>query len=71
MKTPDLTTVQIIAIVQAAVGLLVAFGAPVSPQQSDAIIQLCTALAVALPLADAHVRNGRASNATDVQAAKQ
>lgn len=58
--TPNVTTLQLVAIAQAVIALAVAFGAPVSDEQSAAIIQLATALAIALPLADAHLRNGRA-----------
>jgi drug/metabolite transporter (DMT)-like permease len=60
LATPDVTTIQVVAVVQAFIGLLVAFGAPVSHEQEQAIIGLCTALAVALPIADAIIRNGRA-----------
>lgn len=67
MKTPDVTTGQIIALVQAVLGLVVAFGAPLSSDQSEAIIQVVTALAVALPLSDAVIRNGRARNAGELE----
>lgn len=60
LETPDVPVAQIIAIVQAVIGALVAFGVPMSDEQSAAIIQLCTALAVGLPIADAVIRNGRA-----------
>jgi hypothetical protein len=70
MKTPDITKAQLLAVVQAVIGLVVAFGAPISDEQTQAIIQLCTALAVTLPLADAHVRNGRAQNAMAISSGK-
>lgn len=60
LNTPDITTAQIVTIVQAVIGLIVAFGAPVTDEQSAAIVQLVTAVAVVLPLADAIIRNGRA-----------
>lgn len=58
--TPDVTTVQVITLVQAVVGLLLAFGLDVSSELQAAIVQLVTAVAVVLPLADAFIRNGRA-----------
>lgn len=58
--TPNVTTLQLVAIGQAVIALAVAFGLPITDEQSAAIIQLATALAIALPLADAHLRNGRA-----------
>lgn len=60
LDTPDVTPAQIIAIVQAVVALVVAFGVGVSDELQSAIVQLSTALVVFLPLADAHLRNGRA-----------
>jgi len=67
MSTPSVTTIQIVAVVQASIGLLVAFGAPLTSEQSDAIIQVVTALCVALPLSDAVIRNGRARNAGEIE----
>jgi hypothetical protein len=57
---PNVTTLQIVAIGQAVIALAIAFGLPITDEQSAAIIQLATALAIALPLADAHLRSGRA-----------
>jgi hypothetical protein len=57
---PNVTTIQIVAIAQAIAALAAAFGLPITDEQTQAILQLSTALAVALPLADAHMRNGRA-----------
>ena len=59
-KTPDFTTAQVVTLIQAVIGLIVAFGLPVSAELQEAIIQLVTAVAVVLPLADAFIRNGRA-----------
>lgn len=67
MSTPDTTTIQVVTLVQAVIGLLVAFGAPVSDEQAGAIIQVVTALSVSLPLADAVIRNGRARNAGELE----
>jgi hypothetical protein len=67
MRTPNTTTIQVVALVQAVLGLCVAFGAPVSSEQSEAIIQVVTALAVSLPVSDAVIRNGRARNAGELE----
>lgn len=58
--TPDITKAQVLAVLQAIIGLLVAFGIDVDQELQDAIVQLVTAVAVVLPLADALIRNGRA-----------
>lgn len=60
MKTPDITRAQTIAIVQAILAVLVAFGVNLSEQQQTALLGLSAAVAVVLPLADAIIRNGRA-----------
>lgn len=60
MSTPDITKAQAVAIVQALIALVVAFGLDVSPEARDAIVQLATVLAAVLPLADAGVRRKRA-----------
>lgn len=59
MDTPDITKAQIIALVQAVLALVVAFGIDLTDDQTTAIIGLAGALAVVLPLADAIIRNGR------------
>lgn len=64
LATPDVTTAQIIALVQAVIGLCLAFGLPISDELSAAIVQLVTAALVVLPLADAYVRSGRARGNT-------
>lgn len=58
-STPDITKAQIVAVVQAVLAVIVAFGGHVSPAQAQALISLSTALAVALPIADAVIRHGR------------
>jgi hypothetical protein len=56
---PDVTKVQIIALVQAVIGLLAAFGLDLSKAQSEAILELTGQLGVALILADAALRGMR------------
>jgi multisubunit Na+/H+ antiporter MnhB subunit len=59
--TPDITKAQLVAVAQAIIGLAVAFGLDVSPHTRDAIIQLCTVIALVLPIADAVIRHGRST----------
>jgi hypothetical protein len=56
---PDITKAQVLAIVQALIGLAAAFGLDVSPATRDAIVQVVTAFAIILPAADALIRHGR------------
>ena len=60
LKTPDITTAQIIAIAGAALGLVVALGVPLSDEKQHAITTLVTVLAPVLLGADAAIRHGRA-----------
>lgn len=56
---PDITKAQILALVQAVLGLLVSFSFTISQAQQTAIIAFCTAALVFLPVADAIIRHGR------------
>lgn len=56
---PDVTKVQIIALAQTVIGLLVAFGVEMTPDQQDAILELVGQLGVALILGDAGLRGMR------------
>ena len=56
---PDVTKVQIIALVQAVLALAAAFGLHISQDQRDAIIELAGQLGVALIIADAGLRGMR------------
>lgn len=60
MSTPDITRAQVVAIVQAALAIAVAYGFDIPPDARDALVQLATVLAAVLPLGDAVVRRGRA-----------
>jgi len=60
LKTPDITPAQVVAVVGAALGALVAFGAPITHAQSEAVLTLVTVVASVLLVSDAHIRNGRA-----------
>jgi hypothetical protein len=61
LKTPDVTPAQILALVQAFLGLVVSFGFDLSTAQQAAVIAFCTAALVFLPVADAIVRHGRSN----------
>lgn len=68
---PDVTKADVLAIIQAVVALLVAFGLDLSDVQVAAITTLSGAIAVVLPLADAKRRGNRIDLAVkqmDVQA---
>lgn len=56
---PDVTKADVLAIIQAVVAVLVAFGLNLTEVQQASILGLATALAVALPLADAKRRSKR------------
>lgn len=60
-STPSITPAQIVAVVGAVIGAAVAFGAPISQAQTDAVIQLVTIVAGVLIAGDAVVRHGRAT----------
>ncbi len=64
-QTPDITPAQLLAVVGAAIGVLVAAGLPLSQGLQDSIIQLVTVLAPILLVSDAVVRHGRAKGNAD------
>jgi hypothetical protein len=74
METPDITPLQIRAVVVWFVNLLSLFGLAVSTETSDKVIGLLVGAAIALPVimvyADAVIRRARANNAADIAAAK-
>lgn len=60
MKTPDVTPAQILAIIAAVIALSVAFGAPISSAQQEAMIVAAgTIVPVVLVVADAALRRKR------------
>lgn len=60
-KTPDITAAQIVALVGAVIGVIVAAGLPLSQNLQDSIIRLVTILAPILVVGDAGIRIGRAT----------
>jgi hypothetical protein len=63
LQLPDHTRIQLVAVVQAVIAVLVAFGAPISDQQSVALLALAGVLGTVLIGADASIRRERARNA--------
>ncbi len=70
MSTPSVTPVQIVALVQQVLALLVAFGINVTEAQSIAIVALSGTVGAMLLFADARIRGKRAENADKIAAAK-
>ena len=60
MKTPDITKVQVVAVVQAVIALALALGLNIDPGLQASIIGAATALSGFLVASDAVIRNGRA-----------
>jgi len=63
LSLPDATKVQVVAVVQAVLAVVVAFGVPVTDQQSVALIALAGVIGTVLIGADASIRRERARNA--------
>jgi hypothetical protein len=70
LTTPDVTKVQALAIGQAAIAVLVVLGFNLDDDVKNAIITLSIALAAALPVSDAVVRQARAKNARGIAEAR-
>lgn len=63
IQTPDTTRLQLVAIVQAGIAVVIAFGVPINEKQSIALIALAGVIGAALVTADAAIRRERARNA--------
>lgn len=59
-KMPNITAAQIVAVVGNAVAVAIAFGAPISTQQQQALLALAAVLGSILVASDAHLRGRRA-----------
>jgi hypothetical protein len=70
-KTPDVTRVQVLAIGQAVIAVLVVFGFDVDDDTRDLILFLAASLGAALPIADAVVRQGRAKSIGAIEQAQE
>jgi hypothetical protein len=67
-STPDVTRAQLISVAQAAIAVVVAFGAPITDQQSIALVALAAGLGSLLVVSDAAIRRERARNFDKIQA---
>jgi hypothetical protein len=63
LARPDVTKAQAIAIVQAVIAVAVAFGVPISDNQSVALLGLAGLIGTVLLGADLGIRRGRAEHA--------
>ena len=63
IQLPDHTRLQLVAVAQAVLAVVIAFGVPITDQQSIALIALAGVVATALVTADAAIRRERARNA--------
>ena len=64
LKTPDITSAQIVGIVGALIAVAAAFGLDLNADQRDSILQLATVLSAVLFAGDAVIRHGRATGTT-------
>lgn len=60
MKTPDLTLVQVVALVAAALAIVLAVSLPISEAHGWMIVAVAASVSVALVIGDALIRFGRA-----------
>lgn len=60
-KTPDVTPVQVVAVVGAVLAVAASFGFDISQDSKDSIMQLVSVLAATLLVGDAAIRHGRAT----------
>jgi hypothetical protein len=63
LHLPDHTRIQLVAVVQAVIAVAIAFGVPISEQQSVALLALAGVIGTVLIGADAAIRRERARNA--------
>jgi hypothetical protein len=68
MHMPDITKVQIVAVVQAVIALALALGLDINDATQTSIIALAGAVSSALVIADSIIRNGRSKIAANPEA---
>jgi hypothetical protein len=71
IKLPDTTKIQLIALAQAGLAVAIAFGVPISQEQSVALVALAGVLGTVLITADAAIRRERARNADKLRPSAQ
>jgi len=59
LQRPDITKAQVAAVAGSGVGMAVSFGAPITPEQSDAILEVVKIGAPVLIASDAFIRFSR------------
>ncbi len=64
IQTPDHTRLQVVAVGEAVIAAVVAFGVPITNQQSIALVALAGVIGAALVTADASIRRERARTPT-------
>ncbi len=71
MDTPSITPAQIAAFIQPVISFAIAFGVPMTEDQTTAIIGLSGTISTALILADMFIRRARANNAEAITESKR
>lgn len=61
LRMPDVTPVQIVAVIGAAITIAVVFGVSITTEQREAILAFVGVIASVLLHSDAKIRNGRAA----------
>lgn len=69
-KTPDITPVQLTAVIGAAITVAAAFGLHISHAQRDALLNLAQVVFPVLIAADALIRHGRSRQLAPAQVAE-
>jgi hypothetical protein len=69
-KFPDITPIQVVAVVGSVIAILVAYGVNLSTAQQDSIMDLVKIVAPLLVVGDAAVRGARNYRAAKVESAK-
>lgn len=70
-STPPVTPIQQVALGQAIVAVLIAFGLDVGDDMQQLILLLAAALGIGLPASDAVIRQGRAKEVTQLSAVQK
>lgn len=71
MSTPDFTSAQVVALVQAVIAVAVAFSLHITKQQQDAILGLSAILGSVLVWADMKIRKHRVENLAVITASQK
>lgn len=70
-STPPVTPIQQVALGQAIVAVLIAFGFDVGEDMQQLILLLAAALGIGLPASDAVIRQGRAKGVAELSAVQE